>query len=53
VVEMDGMSVEEKRNLYGVLVGKPEGRRSFERPRRRWEDNILMYSKAIGWEDLN
>jgi hypothetical protein len=27
---------------YRVLVGKPEGRRPFGRPRRRWEDNIKM-----------
>jgi hypothetical protein len=27
---------------YRVLVGKPEGRRPLERPRRRWEDNIKM-----------
>jgi hypothetical protein len=25
------------------LVGKSEGKRSFGRPRRRWEDNIRMY----------
>jgi hypothetical protein len=28
----------EGRNLYRVLVGKPEGKRPLERPRRRWED---------------
>ena len=27
---------------YTVLVGKPEGKRPLERPRRRWEDNIKM-----------
>jgi hypothetical protein len=27
---------------YRVLVGKPEGKRQFGRPRRRWEDNIKM-----------
>jgi hypothetical protein len=30
------------RVVYRVLVGKPEGRRMLERPRRRWEDNIKM-----------
>jgi len=30
----------EKRSVYGVLVGKPEGKRPPERPRRRWEENI-------------
>jgi hypothetical protein len=28
--------------LYRVLVGKPEGKRPFVRPSRRWEDNIKM-----------
>jgi hypothetical protein len=31
--------------VYGVLVGKPEGKRPLGRPRRRWEDNIRMYLK--------
>ena len=30
------------RSAYGVLVGKPEGKRQLGRPRRRWEDNIKM-----------
>ena len=32
----------EGRGVHKVLVGKPEGKRSFGRPRRRWEDNIKM-----------
>jgi hypothetical protein len=32
----------EKREVYKVLVGKPEGKRPLGRPRRRWEDNINM-----------
>jgi len=32
----------EGRGVYRVLVGKPEGRRPLGRPRRRWEDNIIM-----------
>jgi len=32
----------EERRVYRVLVGKPEGRRPLERPRRRWVDNIRM-----------
>jgi hypothetical protein len=31
-----------KRNAYGILVGKPEGKRPLGRPRRRWVDNINM-----------
>jgi len=30
----------ERRGVYGILAGKPEGKRLFGRPRRRWEDNI-------------
>jgi hypothetical protein len=32
--------IEEKRNAYRILVGKPEGKRTLGRPRRRWVDNI-------------
>jgi hypothetical protein len=32
----------EKINAYRLLVGKPEGKRSLGRPRRRWEDNIKI-----------
>jgi hypothetical protein len=32
----------EKRNVYRLLVGKPEGKRPLGRPRRRWIDNIKM-----------
>jgi hypothetical protein len=32
----------EKRGVYRVLVGKPEGKRPLGRPRRRWEDNIKI-----------
>jgi len=32
----------ERRCVYRVLVGKPEGKRPLGRPRRRWEDNIKM-----------
>jgi len=36
------------RNAYTILVGKSEGKRTHGRPRRRWEDNIRMYLRAIG-----
>jgi hypothetical protein len=32
----------EKSNVYRLLVGKPEGRRTLGRPRRRWIDNIKI-----------
>jgi hypothetical protein len=37
------------RNVYRVLVGKPEGKRPLERPRHRWEDGIKMDLEEIGW----
>jgi hypothetical protein len=38
----------EKRNVYRLLVGKPEGMRPQGRPRRRWIDNIKMGLLEIG-----
>jgi hypothetical protein len=40
----------ERRGAYRALVGKPEGRRPLERPSRRWEDNIKMDLREVGWE---
>jgi hypothetical protein len=39
----------EGRNVYRVLVGKPEGKGPLERPRRRWEDGIKMDLGETGW----
>jgi hypothetical protein len=39
----------EGRNVYRVLVGKPEGKRPLGRPRGRWEDGIKMDLREIGW----
>jgi len=38
----------ERRGLYRVLVGKPEGKRPFGRSRRRWKDNIKMDLQEVG-----
>jgi len=38
----------ERRGVYRVLVGKPEGKRPLERPRRRWENNIKMELEEVG-----
>jgi hypothetical protein len=38
----------EKRNVYGLLVGKPEGKSPPGRPRRRWTDKIKMDLLEIG-----
>jgi hypothetical protein len=39
----------ERRGAYRALVQKPEGRRPLGRPRRRWEDNIKMDLREVGW----
>jgi hypothetical protein len=39
----------ERRGVYRVLVGKPEGKRPLGRPRLRWEDNIKMDLQEVGW----
>jgi hypothetical protein len=39
----------EGRNVYRVLVGEPEGKKPLGRPRRRWENDIKMDRREIGW----
>ena len=39
----------ERRGAHTALVGKPEGRRPLGRPRSRWEDNIKMDLREVGW----
>jgi hypothetical protein len=43
----------EKRNAYRLLVGRPEGKRSLGRPRRKWVDNIMMDLGEVGWGDVD
>ncbi|KAJ4434199.1 hypothetical protein ANN_22747 [Periplaneta americana] len=43
--------MDESRNSYRVLVGTPEGERPLGRPRRRWEDNIKMDLREVGYDD--
>jgi hypothetical protein len=38
----------EKRKVFKVLVGKPEGKKPLGRPRRRWEEGIRMVLREIG-----
>jgi hypothetical protein len=45
--------VGEGRGAYQSLVGRPEGRRPLGRPRRRWEDNIKMEIREVGWGGMN
>jgi len=37
----------ERRDVYRVLVGKPEGKRPLGKPRCRWEDNIKMDLQSV------
>jgi hypothetical protein len=39
----------EKRNIYRILVEKPEGKRALGRQRRRWVSNIKMYLGEMEW----
>ena len=43
----------EGRSAFKVLTGKPIGKRTLGRPRRRWEDNIRMDLKEIGINMMN
>jgi hypothetical protein len=47
-------------NLHGdtgstcrILVRKPEGKRPLGRPRHRWDNNIKMYLRQVGWYVLD
>jgi hypothetical protein len=47
----------ERRGVYSVLVGEPEGKIPLGRPRHRWEDNIKMDIQEVGcglmdWTEL-
>jgi hypothetical protein len=43
----------EGRSVYGVLVGRPEGKRPLGRPRRRWENNIKTDLREIAIDGAN
>jgi 3-oxoacyl-ACP reductase-like protein len=43
----------EGKGVYRVLVGKPEGKRPFGTPRRRWEDNIKADFQEVGCGDMD
>jgi hypothetical protein len=43
----------DRRNAYTILVGKPEGKGPVRRPRRKWEDNIKMDLREIGWDGMD
>jgi hypothetical protein len=43
----------QKRNVYELFVGKPEGKRPLGRPRRRWIDDIKMDLLEIEFGDMD
>ena len=43
----------ERRGVYRVLVGNPEGKGPLGRPRCRWEDNIKMDLQEVGCEGMD
>jgi hypothetical protein len=45
--------MEEMRNAYKTLVGKLEGKRQLGISRCRWEDNIKLDLREIGWEGVD
>ena len=45
--------MEEGRNAFEILTGKPTGKRPLGRPWRRWEDNIRMDLEEIGINTRN
>jgi hypothetical protein len=45
--------MEERKGAYVVLVGRPVGKRPLGRPRHRWEDNIEMDLKEVGWGGMD
>jgi hypothetical protein len=45
---MMAMISSRRRDVYRVLVGKPEGERPLGRLRHRWEDNVKMDLQEVG-----
>jgi hypothetical protein len=42
-----------EKTTHRILVGRPEGKRSLRRPRRRCVNNIKMYLRVIGWGGMD
>jgi hypothetical protein len=43
----------EMRNVYRILIRKPEGKRPLGKLRHRWEDYMRVDLKETGWEDMD
>jgi hypothetical protein len=44
--------IQERRGVYRVLVGKPDGKRALGKPRRRWGENIKIYLQEVVCGDM-
>ena len=44
--------VVERRGAYGILVGRPEGKRPLGRPRHTWKNNFKMDLQEVGWRGM-
>jgi len=42
-----------RRGAYGILAGKPEGKRPFGRPRCRWQDNVKIILQEVRWGEMD
>jgi hypothetical protein len=42
-----------KRNTYRIFVGKPQGKRPLGRTKCRWEDNIKIDLREVGWVGMD
>ena len=42
-----------RRDAYRIFVGKSEGMRPFERPKRRWDDNVKTELREVGWGGMD
>jgi hypothetical protein len=43
----------EKRNAYGIFMGKPEGKSPLRRQRHKWSHNTKMDLREIGWDGMD
>jgi hypothetical protein len=46
-------AMREKRTAYRIFVEEPKREKPLERPRRRWEDNIKMDPREVGWGSMD
>ena len=45
--------IEDRKDSYRVVVGRPDGKRQLGRPGHRWEDIMKMDIQEVGWEGMD